>query len=64
MAMKLAEDHRMKMPGVRQRRSLNAIVRVLDRNSLAWTRTCKPSMAALSWPRATTLNAMVRSGKL
>ena len=31
MAMKLAEDHRMKMPGVRQRRSLNTIIKALDR---------------------------------
>jgi transposase len=31
MAMKLAEDHRMKMPGVRQRRSLNNIIKALDR---------------------------------
>jgi transposase len=31
MAMKLAEDHRMKMPGVRQRRSLNTIINALDR---------------------------------
>jgi transposase len=31
MAMKLAEDHRMKMPGVRQRRSLNTIIKTLDR---------------------------------
>jgi transposase len=30
-AMKLAEDHRMKMPGVRQRRSLNTIIKALDR---------------------------------
>jgi len=29
--MKLAEDHRMKMPGVRQRRSLNTIIKALDR---------------------------------
>jgi len=31
MAMRLAEDHRMKMPGVRQRRSLNTILKALDR---------------------------------
>jgi len=31
LAMKLAEDHRMKMPGVRQRRSLNTIIKALDR---------------------------------
>jgi transposase len=31
MAMKLAEDHRMKMPGVRQRRSLTTIIKALDR---------------------------------
>ena len=31
IAMKLAEDHRMKMPGVRQRRSLNTIIKALDR---------------------------------
>ena len=31
MAMRLAEDHRMKMPGVRQRRSLNTIIKALDR---------------------------------
>jgi transposase len=31
MALKLAEDHRMKMPGVRQRRSLNTIIKALDR---------------------------------
>jgi transposase len=31
LAMKLAEDHRMKMPGVRQRRSLNIIIKALDR---------------------------------
>jgi transposase len=31
VAMKLAEDHRMKMPGVRQRRSLNTIIKALDR---------------------------------
>lgn len=31
MAMKMAEDHRMKMPGVRQRRSLNTIIKALDR---------------------------------
>jgi transposase len=31
MAMKLAEDHRMKMPGVRQRRSLNNIIKAVDR---------------------------------
>jgi transposase len=31
MAMKLAEDHRMKMPGMRQRRSLNTIIKALDR---------------------------------
>ena len=31
MAMKLAEDHRMKMPGVRQRRSLNTMIKALDR---------------------------------
>ena len=31
MAMKLAEDHSMKMPGVRQRRSLNTIIKALDR---------------------------------
>lgn len=30
-AMKLAEDHRMKMPGVRQRRSLNTIIKALER---------------------------------
>ena len=30
IAMKLAEDHRMKMPGVRQRRSLNTIIKALD----------------------------------
>lgn len=31
MAMKLAEDHRMKMPGVRQRRSLNTIIKAVGR---------------------------------
>ena len=31
MATKMAEDHRMKMPGVRQRRSLNTIIKALDR---------------------------------
>jgi len=31
MAMKMAEDHRMKMPGVSQRRSLNTIIKALDR---------------------------------
>ena len=31
LAMKLAEDHHMKMPGVRQRRSLNTIIKALDR---------------------------------
>jgi len=31
MAMKLAEDQRMKMPGLRQRRSLNTIIKALDR---------------------------------
>jgi transposase len=31
LAMKLAEDHRMTMPGVRQRRSLNTIIKALDR---------------------------------
>lgn len=31
MAMKMAEDHRMKMPGVNQRRSLNTIIKALDR---------------------------------
>lgn len=31
LAMKLAEDHRMKMPGVRQRRSLNTIIKALGR---------------------------------
>jgi transposase len=31
MAMKLAEHNRMKMPGVRQRRSLNTIIKALDR---------------------------------
>ena len=31
MAMKLAEDHRMQMLGVRQRRSLNTIIKALDR---------------------------------
>lgn len=31
MAMKLAEQHRMTMPGVRQRRSLNTIIKALDR---------------------------------
>lgn len=31
MAMKMAEDHRMKMPNVRQRRSLNTIIKALDR---------------------------------
>jgi transposase len=31
IAMKLAEDQRMKMPGVRQRRSLNTIIKALDR---------------------------------
>jgi transposase len=31
MSMKLAEDQRMKMPGVRQRRSLNTIIKALER---------------------------------
>jgi transposase len=31
VAMKLAENNRMKMPGVRQRRSLNTIIKALDR---------------------------------
>jgi transposase len=31
LAMKQAEDHRMQMPGVRQRRSLNTIIKALDR---------------------------------
>lgn len=31
MAMKLAEEQRMKMPGVRQRRSLNTIIKALQR---------------------------------
>ncbi len=29
--MKLAEDHRMKMPGVRQWRSLNTIIKAVGR---------------------------------
>ena len=30
MARKLAEDHRMRMPGIRQRRSLNTIIKAMD----------------------------------
>ena len=46
LAMKLAEDHRMKMPGVRQRRSLNTIIKALDREIARVDRDLQAFIAA------------------
>ena len=46
MATKLAEDHRMKMPGVRQRRSLNTIIKALDREIARVDKDLQAFMAA------------------
>lgn len=63
MAMKLAEDHRMKMPGVRQRRSLNTIIKALDREIARVDKDLQAFVSANHAELATLLDSVKGVGK-
>lgn len=63
MAMKLAEDHRMKMPGVRQRRSLNTIIKALDREIARVDKDLQAFVGANHAELATLLDSVKGVGK-
>ena len=63
MAMKLAEDHRMKMPGVRQRRSLNTIIKALDREIVRVDKDLQAFVGANHAELAALLDSVKGGGK-
>ena len=63
MTMKLAEDHRMKMPGVRQRRSLNTIIKALDREIARVDKDLQAFVGANHAELATLLDSVKGVGK-
>lgn len=63
LAMRLAEDHRMKMPGVRQRRSLNTILKALDREIARIDKDLQAFVAANHAELAALLDSVKGVGK-
>lgn len=63
LAMKLAEDQRMKMPGVRQRRSLNTIIKALDREMARVDRDLQAFVSANHAELAALLDSVKGVGK-